>query len=213
MDPREILARTSTRRRGGKGIPGWMWWIIIAVPGLFVFLGIGLLVDAVQFTSDAQSTRGEVVHIRTNHDSEGGVSYTPTIEYRRDDGRLLEAETHISSSNYDYDIGAKVDILYSYEYSGEVRIDSVFSLYGPGLIFAAIGLLFIGITLFARSKTGGKAGGAGLKPVAATERARRGPWSRTGAEPDPEPETTDPSKPGHVHKPKPKRTPTIRRMR
>ncbi len=30
---------------------------------------------------------------------------------------------------------------------------------------------------------------------------------------EPEPRTTDPSKPGHVHKPKPKRTPAVRRMR
>ena len=178
-------------------------------PGPFVFLGIGLLVDAIQFTSGALSTRGEVVYVRTNHDSDSGASYTPTIEYRRDDGRVLEAETNFSSSNYDYDIGAKVEILYSYGNPEEVRINSFFSLYGPGLIFTAIGVLFISIILFAR----GKMGASGPKPAVATKHAQRGPWSRTQAEPDPEPETTDPSKPGHVHKPKPKRTPTIRRMR
>ena len=209
MDPRERLKQARAPGRGGKSIPSWMWWVIVAAPFLFVFLGLGLLVDAIQFTSDALSTRGEVVHVSENHDSEGGVSYTPTIQYRRGDGRLLTAETHFSSSNYDYVIGAKVDILYSYENSGEVRINSFFSLYGPGLMFAAFGMLFAGIVLFAR----GKMGGAGRKPAVAAKRAQRGPWSRTQAKPDPEPKTTDPSKPGHVHEPKPKRTPTIRRMR
>jgi hypothetical protein len=209
MDPRERLKQARAPGRSGKVIPNWMWWVIVAAPCLFLFLGLGLLVDAFQFTSNALNTRGEVVHVSANRDSEGGVSYTPTIQYGRDDGGLLKAETHFLSSNYDYDIGAKVDILYSYENSEEVRINSFFSLYGPGLMFAAFGMLFAGIVLFAR----GKMGGPGRKPAVAAKRAQRGPWSQTQAKPDPEPKTTDPSKPGHVHEPKPKRTPTIRRMR
>ena len=209
MDPRERLKQARARRRGGKPIPKWTWWIILMVPSLFSFVGFGLLVDTVQFSSDALSARGEVVYVRTIHGSDGGVSYKPTIEYRRDDGRVLEAETHISSSGYDYDIGAKVDILYTYEDSEEVRINSVFSLYGPGLAFAAFGVLFISIILFIR----GKAGRAGLKPAVATKHTQRDPWTGREEKRDPQPKTTDPSKPGHVHKPKPKRPPTIRRMR
>ncbi len=96
-----------------------------------------------------------------------------------------------------------------------MRIDSFVSLYGPGLLSVVIGALFIRILTWVRGRIGS---GAVLGRVADTLAERMQEAARqhgSGAEPDrePEPRTTDPSKPGHVHKPKPKQTPTVRRMR
>ena len=96
-----------------------------------------------------------------------------------------------------------------------MRIDAFFPLYGPGLIFAVIGALFIRVIMWVRGKVGH---GAVLGRVADAIAERMQEAARKhgpGTEPDrqPEPRTTDPSKPGHVHEPKPKRAPTIRRMR
>ncbi|MHA1109017.1 MAG: DUF3592 domain-containing protein [Alphaproteobacteria bacterium] len=166
-----------------------------------------MLAEAITYTADAGRTLGEVVDVSRHYGSENGVTYTPTIRYRRGDGRIFEAETHISSSGYDYKIGARVGILYSHDDPTEVRIDSFFSLYGIGLVFAATGAFFIGIVTLVRRKAGG---GAVLERVADVL-ARHMP----DAKPDEEfkSPSTDPSQAGHVHKPKPKREPVVRRMR
>ena len=200
-----------------KGIfPSWVWWILTAFPVLFVLAGFGLLAEAINYTSQADSTRGEVVDVSRQYDSEGSASYLPTIRYRRDNGQLVEATTNRASRSYDYAIGQRVDILYSYGDPTEVRINSFFSLYGPGLIVIVVGALFIRILGWFRRKVSGGSVVLGLVAGALAERIQEAAREqRPGAEPDlePEQETTDVSERGHVHKPKPKREPAVRRMR
>ena len=192
-------------------VPRWVGWLVTGLPAIFLVVGFGLLAEAILYTTGAGGTRGEVVHVSRHYGGEGGVSYTPTIRYRRDDGRTFEAETHMASSNYDYEIGDRVDILYSYDDPHEVRINSFFSLYGPGLICAVIGALIIRVIAWVRGKIGR---GAVLERVAeAIAKRMQDAARKQGGGREPEPRTTDLSKPGHVHKPKPKRTPAVRRMR
>lgn len=174
------------------------------VPLIFLALGLGLLWDAKNFIDRAERTSGMVIDVRRNV-SDDSVSYTPTIRYQRADGQTFEAVTHISSSNYDYAVGSRVDILYSYDDSSEVRIDSFFSLYGIGAIFATIGALFIGVGMWAGRK------GAVAVGEAASRVTLPGsdPWSAESAKR----KTTDPSQPGHVHEPKPKQPSAVQRMR
>ncbi|MFQ5564903.1 MAG: DUF3592 domain-containing protein [Paracoccaceae bacterium] len=201
--------------RARRVIPRWIWWLVTAVPALFVLAGIGILAEAIIFTSEAVSARGEVVHVSRHYGGESGVTYTPTIRYRRDDGRTFEAETHMSSGDYDYAIGERVEILYSYDNPAEVRINSFFDLYGGGVILIVVGALFIRIITWVRRKIGR---GLVLERVAdsLTERMREAVQEHgagAGSDREPDPRATDPSKPGHVHEPKPKRPPTVRRMR
>jgi hypothetical protein len=93
-----------------------------------------------------------------------------------------------------------------------VRIDTFFSLYGPGVIVAIIGAIFLGIGRWFRKRRGGGAARERAAEVTAKPMPRD-PWSSTQHGPESESRTTDPSKPGHAHKPKPKQTPTVRRMR
>ena len=209
-----MAARGGTDRTRAVG-PKVMWWILTVFPPIFILGGLVMLAEAIIFTTEAGSTRGEVVDVSSHYNSESGVSYTPTIRYRRDDGRTFEAETNMASSGYDYVIGERVDILYSYDDPAEVRINSFFSLYGPGLMFVVVGALLIRIITWVRGKAGR---GAVLQRVADALdiRMREAPHEHgSGTEPErqPEPRTTDPSKPGHVHEPKRKRAPAVRRMR
>ena len=207
--------RTGTGR--AKGVfPRWVWWIFTAFPALFVLVGIGLLAEAIKYTSQADSTRGKVVDVSAQYDSEGSVSYLPTIRYRRDDGRFVEAETNRSSRSYDFEIGQRVEILYTYDDPPEVRINSFFDLYGSGLIVIVVGGLFIRLIGWFRRKVSGGSAMLGLVAVALAERMEEAAREQgQGAEPDrePEPRTTDVSRRGHVHKPTPKREPVVRRMR
>jgi len=219
MEPHERLAQTLAQSRGRKFMPRWVWWIVIAIPALFFLMGLGFLTDAIMFVSDAQSARGQVVEISRSYNNEGGASYTPTIRYRRSDGRTFEAETHIASGNYDYGIGDQVDILYAFDDPEVVRIDSFFSLYGIGLIFAAIGGVFLRIITWVRRKTTGRMAQTGATAGSAKSLAARMRKElhmreeHDKPEPRPAPATTDPGEREHAHTPKPKQSPTVRRMR
>ncbi|MCH8951418.1 MAG: DUF3592 domain-containing protein [Proteobacteria bacterium] len=213
------------RERVRSFVPNWMWWVVTAFPLVFVLVGAGILAESIMFATGARSTRGEVVHVSTSHGSESGVSYTPTIRYRRNDGRTFEAETNISSSGYDYAIGERVDILFSHDNPAEVRINSFASLYLPGLMFAGFGALFLGLIRVAQ-KMVGRGTNRLLKAAATAERMekrlraqmeakgpKRGQKKIRGAKWQPASSKPVPSTPVHTHKPKPKGTSTIRRMR
>lgn len=200
-------------------MPRWVWWIISAVPVLFILFGLGFLADAIIFASDAQSARGRVVDISRSYNDEGGVSYRPTIRYRRSDGRTFEAETHIASGSYDYRIGERVDILYAFDEPEVVRIDSFFSLYGIGLIFAVTGGVFLRLLTWVRRKAGkrlapaGVPAGAGKSLAARMRKELHRRQDQAQDERHAAPTDTDPGKREHAHAPKPRQTPTIRRMR
>jgi len=168
------------------------------------------LAGAIKFVAGAEQARGEVISVESRRDSEGDVTYKPTIRYQRSDGRVFEAETYMSSSGYDFDRGHQVDILYSYVDPYEVRINTFFSLYGLGLIFGSFGAGFLGILLWQRRKRAGRTTVEEMVEVVADAVAER---VQDEASEERGTRTTDPSKPGHAHEPKPKHTPTIRRMR
>ena len=213
MEPGERLEQAFVQSRGRKTLPRWAWWIISAVPVLFLLFGLGFVAEAVLFVSGAQSTRGQVVEIRRNYD-DGSVNYTPTIRYSRGDGQTYEAETHIASSGYDYDLGTQVDILYSDDDPYVVRIDSFFSLYGVGLVFAVFGAVFLRIITWVRRRA--QAGAPAGAAITVAERMREELHLRQDQEQEErhaEPTATDAGKREHAHAPKPKQTPTIRRMR
>ena len=176
-------------------LTGWSGLLIAALPIVVMALGLVFLLDAVSFRQTAFPTEGQVVEL-IRDTSGDGVSYAPVVEYRAMDGRTYRGQTHISSSSYNYRIGERVRILYAPEDTGEVRIDTFFSLYGIGAIFAAVGAVFLLILSIARRRI---ARGAEIRPG-------------TPARSQPE-RTTDPSRYGHIHKPKPKHEPTVRRMR
>jgi len=151
-----------------------------------------------------------------NRDSDG-VSYVPVIRYRGTDGIVAEGVTHIGSSEYDYRIGAPVDILYAPDDRGVVRINSFFSLYGMGLIFTFVSVVFLTLLTFAlrfMSRASDRFGGSFLARQEAEARRR---WAREGAEASapatPDPAPADRYGYGHRHEPKPKPEPTVRRNR
>lgn len=191
---------------------GWVWFVVIAIPVLFLGLGAWMLMDAVNFRQIAWPGQGRVVEL-IRDTSGDGISYSPVIEYEGLDGQIYRGQTHISSSSYNYRIGERVEILYSFDDPGEVRINSFFSLYGLGLIFAAVGGFFLLVLSFVRRKMSAPI--HGYSELARQEAEARARWEaeareQMGQEPE---QTTDPSQHGHVHKPKPKQQPTVRRMR
>jgi hypothetical protein len=133
-------------------VPDWIWWLLVAFLSLWVLAGIGLAVDALVFFSDAKKTQGEVVRVNRYVPNTYGASYHAMIRYRRDDGVVFEAKTHIPMSTYNFPIGAKVDIYYSPSRPKRVRIANFVSIYFPSIFFLLFGGLSIFLVLWARGK-------------------------------------------------------------
>ncbi len=121
---------------------------LLGLVGLGLTLyGGWLLVDAVRFAAAARPATGTVVSVETvNTQATGneGISFVPTIRFRTGDGAVHEAETHISSTSYDFRTGQTVGILYDPSRPDEVRIGGLLSLWAlPGAFFG-VGLLLLG---------------------------------------------------------------------
>lgn len=118
-----------------------------------------MLIDAIRFAGVAQKTVGTVIDLDVHSDSDG-TTYTPTFEYLDTDGRTRTGRTHISSSGYDYRIGAREEILFDPNaLDADVRINGVFSLWGLPVIFTTVGLLvFVGFAYgFGKARNRAKA--------------------------------------------------------
>lgn len=177
---------------------GWIGALVRLILLGFFALGAWLLIDAVNFVQTAH--RGEARVIELVADSSGdGLSHRAVVEYAGADGRLYQGITHIASSGYNFRKGERVRILFHPGDPGEVRIDSIFSLYGIGLIFAGASLLML-LILWAVGRSRRR---RIVRAGAHTAAARK-----TSA-----PRESDLSKYGHMHEPKPPHEPTVRRMR
>ncbi len=115
---------------------------------VFAFIGLALLVAGMAwgisswyFSKDAKSAIGTVTAI----DYEGeGNAIRPFFLFRDDVGNPHVAKTNIASSEYDYQIGDKVSILYNFRVSDDVRIEGWVNSWGTGLVAGLIGLFLLG---------------------------------------------------------------------
>lgn len=140
------------RARIARFFPDWIWWILYGLFGIFVLIGIWIVVDAAIYFSDAKRTRGEVVQIGQDPRSTEGIAYFAIIRYRDDAGQVVDARTHISIGWYNFPIGQQVDVYYSPSRPREVRIVDPISIFFPAVFFLMFGGLFMFLTYWARQK-------------------------------------------------------------
>ncbi len=128
---------TQGSRKGGRIAAAFF-----LVLGL-VFAGVvGWLVNSgLDFSRNAVSTSGIVVSVaRERSSSAKAYTYRPTIRYSDSNGQSRTAQTAMSASSYNFAPGEKVAILVDSRDPSDMRIDSWFTLWGFGSIFAAVGL-------------------------------------------------------------------------
>lgn len=122
-----------------------------------------LVADAARFAGVARPATGTVVSVETvttQQTGNEGISFVPTIRYETPDGTVHEAPTHVSSSGYDFPIGARIAILYDPTAPGEVRTAGVFSLWGLPVAFLAAGLVLLGLIVASMLGVFGRKDGA-----------------------------------------------------
>ncbi len=127
---------------------GRLTYLIVLFPLIFVGFGGYMLFDAIRFIGVAQEAVGTVVDIDIHSDSDG-TTYTPTFQFTDEGGQIRTGRTHISSSGYDYAMGAQEEILFDpHALDADVRVNGVFSLWGLPVIFSTVGLLVFAGLLF-----------------------------------------------------------------
>ncbi len=125
---------------------------LLAFGLLFAAVGGWFIWSSYDFSKYAVATTGSVIDLDINRSSDSNsVSYRPTVAFTDTDGIKRSGQTFLSSSSYNYNIGARVEILYDSRNPSKLRIQSWFSLWGFGLIFLLTGLgIMIGAALLWR---------------------------------------------------------------
>lgn len=137
---------------------------LLGLAGLALALYGGWLVaDALRFAGVAEEATGTVIAVETVTTQGSGnehVSFVPTIRYTAGDGTVREAQTHVSSTSYDFAVGERVAVLYDPAAPGKVRVSGLFSLWALPAAFFVAGIVLSGLVaasavgLFQRGRGG-----------------------------------------------------------
>lgn len=116
--------------------------IVFRVIGLFFLVAGGVLTFlSYDFMNNALPATGSVVSVEVNYGDDDGVTYQPIIRYVDFEGRKQRGKTFMSSSNYDFEIGSKVNILYDVRDPEVIRVDNWLATWGFGLLLLAASIV------------------------------------------------------------------------
>ncbi|MEL7464075.1 MAG: DUF3592 domain-containing protein [Pseudomonadota bacterium] len=140
-------------------------WVLAATGLVFLAIGVSQLYGAHQFTRVALPAQAVVqsVERKISSDREGetSVTYRPTVTYRDAFGATRTARTLMSSSGYDYPVGAEIAVLYDQDDPTTVRVDGFLSLWLFGTVFAAVGALLLALGAYMKPSMGDQSGDGG----------------------------------------------------
>lgn len=113
-------------------------WVITAFGVIAFVSGVAALVLTVKFVNSAVETTARVVHVQISY-GDDSTTYKPTVQFRDTNGRTVEAESWMSSSSYDFNVGEKIPILYDPADPENIRLNYFFEKWGFGVILTGIG--------------------------------------------------------------------------
>jgi len=118
------------------------------IASIFFVIGLGMLggglyaiSSTVSFIQKAATGRGVVVSLERSRSSDS-VSYYPVVKFTTREGQEFRFRSNVGSSPPSHRTGEAVTVLYNPANPHDAKIDSFFSLWGFGLIFGAMGLVF-----------------------------------------------------------------------
>jgi len=128
--------------------------IILMVAGSIFFVGGGILTFfSYDFMENSASVKGTVVSVEVSH-GDNSTTYKPTIRYLGLDGQKHVGRTFMSSSSYNFDVNARVDIRYDIRTPSSIRMDTWFATWGFGIVFLAASVIPFVIAGVVAARTG-----------------------------------------------------------
>ena len=117
-------------------------WIFGLIGGLFLFIGIWMLLDTQRFVARASPAPGVVIELLRTRDSDGDVLYKPLVRYETAAGATVEFTSNGASRPAAYDVGEAVTVLYDPAHPHKARLKGQWALWGLSTIFAGLGTVF-----------------------------------------------------------------------
>jgi len=116
-------------------------WLFPAIGGLLLVGALLLWNHTRQFIASAYTTRGTVVDLVEDRDSDG-VTYSPVVRFTAPDGQEVTYTESFSGNPAPYDVGESVEVLYSRDQPRKGRIKGFMSLWMGPVILGGMGTLF-----------------------------------------------------------------------
>ncbi len=120
--------------------------LVIGVIGIFPFL-IGLLIFAVVQKDISESITAQATVIGyEEHSHSGKTEYQTVLEYRNEEGRILQFTDEIRNYEPRYELNEKVEIIYVPDRENTEKINTLYSIYFLPVIitFFGFGCMFFG---------------------------------------------------------------------
>lgn len=139
----------------GKVVGYWF----LATSFLMVVGGLVWLAFTVAFTSHAAKAGGQIVAMQTRYGSHGDTEYAPVFSFDDTTGITHTQVCSISSSDFSYEVGEKVTVLYDPVRPIHSKIDSFSTIWFGPLALVGFGVIsgsFCSVWLYAwtnRAKT------------------------------------------------------------
>jgi hypothetical protein len=152
----------------------------LAAGAVVFILGIGFAVQNWFFINRAEATTGAITEVLLIHgDQDQSDTYRPVFTFKTADGFAHQVQSDVDSSPSNFQIGQRVNVVYSPKAPDDAKIDSIGQLWFFPLLFVGIGSAavccgLIGRRLFARRTRQSMLGG--LKSELSTIRGAIRSW-------------------------------------
>ncbi len=130
-----------------------MNWITV-LSSLFALIGVALVIAAGRqyarqraFVRSSATTSGIVVALIENREMYELSSYFPQVTFQTSTGRKITFQSEMGSSPEARRIGDPVVVRYRRDRPDVAEIDGFMSLWGPTLLFGALGVVFLVVGL------------------------------------------------------------------
>lgn len=127
--------------------------LIISVASLLI--GVGILIadifvikGTISFISGSEKAKGEVISLIKSRSSDDITIFSPEVSFTDATGKKIIFLSKISKNVFKYDIGEKVEVLYSKHNSQNAKINTFFQLWFDVIILSVVGMFFFLIGLF-----------------------------------------------------------------
>jgi hypothetical protein len=122
--------------------------VLVAIAGVFLAAGAGLLVAAVRrsaarraFLAASAPAEGRVVGFREAREGER-PSYFPCVEFRTASGAVARFESELGSEQPTLAVGDAVRVRYRLDAPNEAEIASIWALWGLAALLGTLGAVF-----------------------------------------------------------------------
>ena len=130
--------------------------VIFAFGIIFVLSGIVMVFNRILFLNNAITVQGEVIslqkEITKDNDNHTSIIYKPEVKFQTKSGEVITFVSKVGSNPPSFSVGRIIEVVYNPEYPNNAELNSFLSLWFVQMVFIALGVIFIVISIVASKK-------------------------------------------------------------